>query len=250
MKAGVYVFAVIGVLMTVGVGYIYATNSELMGEFWSVKEDFRALPSDRRTEVVAELPARITFEKEVAAEMAELPEERRTALYEQLKKSRDQVYDSFKKRITAEAEVARKAKEAKTDVKDVAKEIEKQLGKVDVGIDLTGKSKKPSVDNLSDVKKADDAVTNARVAYGEARESKTTSKRVDAAINVLKALETLGNKVTAARKKSLTSEEKGRLTSIVQGAKATWYDVKQTPGLMEDSRYNTLNESVKKKLNE
>ena len=250
MKAGVYVFAVIGVLMSAGVGYVYATNSELMGEFWSVKEDFRAVPSDRRTEVVAELPARITFEKEVAAEMAELPEERRTALYDQLKKSRDQVYESFKKRITAEAEVARKAKEAKTDVKDVAKEIEKQLGKVDVGIDLTGKSKKPAVDNLSDVKAADDAVTSARLEYGEARESSSTAKRVDAAVKVLKALDGLGDKVSAARKKSLTSDEKSRLSSIVQGAKATLYDVKQTPGLIDNATAKKYMTSIPQKLND
>src|SRR5919109_1744640 len=132
IQAGVYVFAIIGVLLTVGVGYVYATNSELVGQFWAVKDDFQAVPADRRTEVVAELPARITFEKEVAAEMAELPEERRTELYAQLKQSRDQVYKQFKERITQEAELTRKMKEASKPAAEVAKEIEKELGKLDV----------------------------------------------------------------------------------------------------------------------
>ncbi|MCA8946832.1 MAG: hypothetical protein KDB29_11440, partial [Planctomycetes bacterium] len=130
LKVAVYLFAVVGVVMTAGMGYVYPTNGELVDEFWSVKEDFRAVPADRRTEVVAELPARITFEREVAVEMAELPEERRTDLYEQLKKSREQVYEQFKQRISAEASVVREAKKTQQDVKEVTRTIEEKLGKV------------------------------------------------------------------------------------------------------------------------
>src|SRR5690606_33710876 len=189
--------------MTIGVGYVYAANSQLMGEFWAVKDDFRAVPSERRTEVVAELPARITFEKEVAAEMAELPEERRAELYEQLTKSREQVYAQFKARITAEAAVAREAKKAQKHVKQVAEEIEKKLGKVNVGIDLTGKGKS-GPDNLADVNSAKGDVADARLAYGEALESRDGARRVTAAVGVLEALDKLGDKVQAARKKSLS----------------------------------------------
>jgi hypothetical protein len=249
LKAGVYVFALVGVIMTAGVGYIYATNSELMGEFWAVKDDFQAVPADRRTEVVAELPARITFEREVAAEMAELPEERRAELYEQLKKSRDQVYAQFKNRITAEATVAREAKAAKKDVKEVADEIERQLGKVNVGIDLTGKSSEPAVDNLAEVETAKSAITKARVEYGKARLSGDSSKRVDAAVEVLKAIDAFGDSVQTAQRKGLSTAEKSRLTNSVTDVKQTFYDIKQTPGLAEDSRAKPYFTSIPEKLN-
>lgn len=250
VKAGVYVFAVLGIVMTVGVGYVYATNSELMGEFWSVKEDFRAVPADRRQEVFAELPARITFEREVAEEMAELPEERRTLLYEQLEKSRAQVYEQFQKRISAEAEVVREAKKTQQDVKQVTKAIEDKLGKVNVGIDMTGSGKTAGPDNLADVVKADGAVSKARLAYGKTFSSSSTDKRVDAAVGVLKALDAFGDKVQAARKKNLSSDEKARLSDLIQGAKATLYDVKQTPGLLENKTALSLTKSIPNKLNE
>lgn len=249
LHVAVYVFAVIGILMTVGVGYVYVANSQLMGEFWAVKEDFRAVPDERRTEVVAELPARITFEKEVAAEMAELPEERRAALYEQLKKSREQVYSQFKARITAEAGVAREAKKAQKDVKQVAEEIEKQLGKVNVGIDLTGKGKS-GPDNLADVHKANGTVADARLAYGESLESADGARRVKAAIGVLEALDKLGDNVQAARRKSLSDDEKSRLSNVVKDAKATLFDVKQTPKLSDDAKAKKLMVSIPQKLNE
>lgn len=249
LKVTVYLFAVVGVVMTAGMGYVYATNGELVDEFWSVKEDFRAVPADRRTEVVAELPARITFEREVAVEMAELPEERRTDLYEQLKKSREQVYEQFKQRISAEASVVREAKKTQQDVKEVTRTIEEKLGKVNVGIDLTGKSSS-GPDNLAAVIQADGAVSKARLEYGKSRESGSTEKRVDAAVDVLKALDALGERVQAARKKSLTSDEKARLSDIVQGAKATLYDVKQTPGLLENKSALALTKSIPAKLNE
>lgn len=250
LKAAVYVFAVVGVVMTAGIGYVYATNGELMGEFWSVKEDFRAVPADRRQEVVAELPARITFEREVADEMAELPEERRTDLYDQLKKSREQVYDSFKNRIHAEAELVREAKKTQQDVKQVTKTIEEKLGKVNVGIDMTGKGKAAAPDNLADVVKADSAVSTARLEYGKTFGSRNTEERVQAAVGVLKALDALGDKVKAARRKNLTSDEKSRLSGIVQGAKATLYDVKQTPGLLENKTALTLTKRIPDKLND
>ena len=250
LKAGVYLFAIVGVVMTAGVGYVYVTNGELMGEFWSVKDDFRAVPADRRTEVVAELPARITFEREVADEMAELPEERRTELYNQLKESRERVYEQFKLRITQEAEVARKMKEASKPVEDVAREIEKELGKVNVGIDLTGKNNKPAIDNLSDVNKAKGHITTARVGYGQARLSGKTDDRVNAAIDVLKAIDKFGDEVQSAQRKNLTSDERSRLSDMVTDVKQTFYDVKQTPGLMEDSRSKPYFTSIPKKLND
>ncbi|MCG3182376.1 MAG: hypothetical protein ICCCNLDF_00438 [Planctomycetes bacterium] len=249
LHVAVYVFAVIGILMTAGVGYVYVANSQLMGEFWSVKDDFRAVPDERRTEVVAELPARITFEKEVAAEMAELPEERRAELYEQLTKSREQVYAQFKTRITAEAAVAREAKKAQKDVKQVAEEIEKKLGKVNVGIDLTGKGKS-GPDNLADVNSAKGDVADARLAYGEALESRDGARRVTAAVGVLEALDKLGDKVQAARRKSLSADEKDRLSDVVKDAKATLYDVKQTPKLSDDAKAKKLMASIPQKLNE
>ena len=248
-KAGVYVFAVVGVAMTLGVGYVYATNGELMGEFWGVKDDFRAVPPDRRQEVVAELPARITFEREVADEMAELPEERRNELYNQLKESRDKVYEQFKLRITKEAEIARKMKEASKPVEDVAKEIEKELGKVNVGIDMTGTNKKAAPDNLTDVNKAKSAITNARVAYGKARLTGKTTDRVDAAIEVLKAIDNFGAEVQSAQRKKLTADEKSRLSDMVTDVKQTFYDIKQTPGLLEDSRAKPYFTSIPEKLN-
>jgi hypothetical protein len=101
-KLVVCLFALVGVLVSAGVGYVAGTNSDLAQQFWGVKDDFAQVPVDRRKEVFAELPARIQFEREVREDLSVLPVERQAALYEQLSKSRDTVFDGFKQRIAAE----------------------------------------------------------------------------------------------------------------------------------------------------
>jgi hypothetical protein len=241
------VFGIIGMLATAGAGYIYATNSELVGEFWAVKDDFKAVPAERREEVIAELPARITFEREVRQDMSELPDDRQAELYSQLTKSRDSVFEQFKQRIHAEAEIARKAKEAKQSVAEVSKTIERELGKVDVGVDLTPRARAPKVDNLAGVSAARGDVSRARLSYGEAIDR--GGDRVAPAVSVLTALDRLGDEVQAARRKELSSYEQDRLTDVVTDAKATLYDVKQTPGLSSDPTAMKLLQSVPAKLN-
>ncbi|MBX3458873.1 MAG: hypothetical protein KF696_02770 [Planctomycetes bacterium] len=247
-KALVAVFAVVGVITSAGVGYVYATNSELMDQFWAVKDDFKAVAPERRKEVVAELPARITFEKQVGSDMQALPEERQKELYEQLTKSRDTVFEQFKQRIAAEAEIARKAEAAKTAKEDVAKEIEKQLGKVDVGVDLGGKNKTPKEDPLKAVNAAESDVSKATMAYGRAMGSSDGKARVDAAVGVLRALDKLGTEVQIARKKNLAAEDKSRLEKTVAEARTTLQDVKKTPGLDSNAEAMKLMPSVSSKL--
>lgn len=246
-QAAVYVFAIIGVLMTAGVGFVYATNSELMGEFWSVKDDFKQVPAERRNEVIAELPARITFEREVAEDMGVLPEERQADLYEQLANSREQVFEQFKKRITAEAEIVRAANETGDAIKDVTKRIESELGKVKVGVDLGDKASKSSQpDPLAGVLAVQDELSDARLEYGHAR-SGGGDARVKAAVDVLKVLDRLGDEVVKARA-GLDSKDKRRLSRIVTDAKATLFDIKHTPQLDKDPTAKKLLKSVPPKL--
>ncbi len=250
MLAAVYLFAILGVLVTGGVGYVYATNGELMDQFWAVKDDLKAIPAERRTEVVAELPERITFEKEVREDLGVLPAERQSALYEQLAKSRDQVFEQFKKRIKAEADIARAAQKEQKGAAEVSKEIEKQLGKVDVGVSLGGQPKAPAANNLSEVDSALDNLSVAREAHAAAHDTSDKQKRVNGAIGVMEALDKLGDKIVAARKKSLTEAEKSRLSTVVRDAKNTLFDTRQTPGLVDHPKYKGLNESIGKKLNQ
>jgi hypothetical protein len=242
------VFAVVGVVVTAGVGYVYATNSELVNEFWSVKEDFRSVPPDRRTEVFAELPARITFEKEVRKDMQDLPQERQRELYVQLAASRDTVFAQFKQRISAEAAIARAASGPEKAVAEVTKKIEQQLGKVNVGIDMTSKPKVQRTDPLAQVQAVRGDLAKARLDYGYAHEN--GGDRVEAAVGVLNVLDRLGDEVIRARTHELTGNEKGRLDDIITDAKATLYDIKQTPGLMEDAKARELLRSIPPKLNE
>ncbi|MCC6465163.1 MAG: hypothetical protein IT463_07475 [Planctomycetes bacterium] len=243
LQLALYVFAFLGVVVSAVGGWTYFSNQELFSEFWAVRDDFKATPTERRQEVIAELPARITFEREVREDMQALPAERQKELYEQLANSRKQVFEQFKNRISAEAEIVRKSQGAK----DVAKQIEATLGKVSVGIDLTGKgSAKP--DQLTEVNTAKADLSKARLAYGEALETSDTKKRVDAAVGVLNALDKLGDRIQAANKKSLSGDEKERLSDIVTDAKATLYDVKQTPGLANDTRAQKLLKSIPPKL--
>ncbi|MBE7493288.1 MAG: hypothetical protein HS108_16215 [Planctomycetes bacterium] len=249
LKLGLYVFALLGLVVTAFSGYVYATNKELASQFWEVRGDLKLVPDERRKEVVGELPARITFEREVREDMGALPDDRQKELYEQLASSRDQVFKQFKERIKAEAEIARKAK----DAQEATKKIEEALGKVSVGIDLKGGSSKPvapRVDNLAAVEKSRAEVIRARANYGAAKDTRDSGKITDAAIRILEALDKLGTEVQAARKKSLASDEKERLSDIVQDAKATLYDTKQTPGLAENARAKPLLESIPRKLNE
>ncbi|MEE9312066.1 MAG: hypothetical protein V3V10_06585 [Planctomycetota bacterium] len=241
-----YVFAFLGFSLTVLGGYTYASNSELFSEFWDVKDDYKAVPEDRRQEVLAELPARITFERDVAEDLNALPEERRTALYEQLKKSRDASFEAFKMRIHAEAEIARKIKDTE-DKANVVDAIKKELGTVNVGIDLTGK-KKSAKSQLSGVKTARANVAKAMEEY-DALDGSVKTRHINAAIEVLSKLDGLGNEVVKARKKNLSSDDKSRLSDIVGVAKRQLYEVKKyTPGLGGDSRFKKYVPSIGKKL--
>ncbi|MDC1143210.1 hypothetical protein OAU50_08980 [Planctomycetota bacterium] len=244
-----YVFAFVGLCTVVLGGWTYASNSELFSEFWDVKDDYKAVPEDRRKEVVAELPARITFEREVAEDLGALPEERRTALYEQLTKSRDSVFEGFKLRISAEAEIARKMKDAK-DKSVIAKEIETTLGKVNVGIDMTGnKKKKAEPSQLGGVESAMKKVDSAMSKYDKTPGSPQTG-HVNAAVNVLAGLDKLGDEVVKARKKKLSSEDSSRLNRIVGDAKRQLFNVKKfTPGLSDDSRFKKYAQGIPSKLN-
>lgn len=252
MLAAVYLFAILGVLVTGGVGYVYATNGELMDQFWAVKDDLKAIPAERRKEVVAELPQRITFEKEVREDLGVLPEERQVALYEQLAKSRDQVFEQFKNRIKAEAGIARAAQKDQKAAAEVSKEIEKQLGKVDVGVSLSGQPKPAPApaNNLSDIDKALDNLSVAREGHAAAHDTSDKQKRVNGAIGVMEALDKLGDQVVIARKKNLSETEKTRLSTVVRDAKNTLFDTRQTPGLVDHPKYKGLNESIGKKLNQ
>ena len=248
VKLMVYVFAFIGVLVTAGGGYTYATNSELVNEFWSVKDDFRAVAPERKKEVFAELPARVKFEREVGAEMAVLPEERQKELYEQLAKSRDAVFESFKKRIKAEADITKAAK----DKVEAAKEIVNKLGKVDVSVDLGGgkKVETPKADPLKGVMAARDKLDAAVANFGEVRDSTTdTKKRVAVAVEGLKALDKLGDEIVKARKLSLGGDDKSRLGGVVGSAKESFQMFKATPGLDADSTAKPLLAGIPKKLN-
>lgn len=248
VKLMVYVFAFIGVLVTAGGGYTYATNPELVNEFWAVKEDFRAVPAERKKEVIAELPARVKFENAVAAEMNALPEERQKELYEQLAKSRDAVFENFKKRITAEAEITRQTKDKAAAVK----EIVNKLGKVDVSVDLSGgkKAELPKSDPLAGVMSARDKLDGAISNFGDVRDSTSdTKKRVGAAVDGLKAIDKLGDEIVKARKMNLSSDDKARLSGVVGSAKESFQMFKATPSLDADPTAKTLLANIPKKLN-
>lgn len=249
LKLGLYVFAFLGFVVSATAGYTYFTNKELAAQFWEVRGDFNQVPAERQKEVVAELPARITFEREVREDMGVLPEDRQKELYEQLAGSRDQVFKQFKDRIAKEAEIARTVK----DAKEATKKIEESLGKVNVGIDLKGGSKStpaPKPDNLAGVEKSRGDVARARAAYGTAKDTGNSTAITNAAIKILESLDKLGTEVVNARKKSLTADEKDRLSDIVLDAKATFFDTKQTPGLMENPKAKPLLKSIPDKLSE
>jgi uncharacterized protein YhaN len=246
VKLFTYVFAFVGVLVTAGGGYVYATNSELVNEFWSVKDDFRQVAPERRKEVIAELPARVTFEREVGAEMAVLPEERQKELYEQLAKSRDAVFDNFKKRIKAEADITKATK----DKAEAAKEIINKLGKVNVSVDMGSRKTEAPKDSLAGVMAARDKLDAAVANFGEVRDtSSDTKKRVAAAVDGLKALDKLGDEVVKARGSSLSSDDKSRLSGVIASAKESFQMFKATPGLDADSSAKPLLASIPKKLN-
>lgn len=242
-----YVFAFVGLVVTAACSYIYFTNQDLVTEFWSVKNDFQSVPDDRKHEVVAELPARITFEREVREDLSVLPDERQQELYKQLTKSRQTVFDGFKERIKQEAEIARKEKDA-TKAVSIIKET---LGKVDVKVNLTGgskpelKPKKP--DPFDGLDKARDDLAKAKGKYFDA---KAGSGRTKAAVDILAALDRVADEIRSLRKKSLNASQKSELDSATQDAKTTLYDTKQTPGLLSDAKAKKYLKSIPEKLSE
>lgn len=243
VKLALYAFALVGLLVSAASGYIYATNTELVKEFWNVREDVRALPDERRLEVVAELPARIKFEREVREDMKTLPVERQLELYQQLESSRDQVFEQFKQRIHAEAEISRKAR----DAKDATKQITEKLGKVSVGFDLKGGAKAaptPRPDALARVEGARTGVADARDGFNASRSSSDKRQRVDAAVAMLDALDKLGDEIGKTKAGTMSVDEKQRLNNIVRDARELFIIARQTPGLDEDVRAKPLLASI------
>lgn len=242
-KAGVVIFSMVGVLFSAGAAWLLATNADLAGEFWSVRDDLSQIPGDRREEVVAELPARIRFENEVRSDLEALPEERRTELYEQLAKSREALFDQFRQRIAREAEIARQQK----DAEDAVKAIRDQLGAVSVEVEVKDRSTSSGKSPLAGVRSAEEGVDDAAAVYGRASES---SDKVKTAVGVLKALDALADEVVTARRSSLSSSDKAALDKIVTSAKATLATIRQTPGLSSDAAAQKLLKSVPEKLND
>lgn len=249
-KLLVGVLAVVGLVASAGAGYVFATHSELVSQFWSVKDDFKAVPAERRTEVVAELPERISFEREVRDDMHVLPEERQQELYAQLSASRESVFAQFKQRIHAEAEIARKAAAAKQAAGEVAGEIVRQLGNVNVGVELTPReAPTPRPDPLAGVSEAEAELSAAIMGYSEARQTSDSAARLEAAVEILRKLDGLGNEVQAARHKELTSGEKSRLMRTVQRGRKCFQDTKSsTPGLNTNEEALRLSQSIAGKL--
>jgi len=245
IKAATYVCALVGALVIGASGYVYATNCDLVTAFWNVRQDVRAVPDQRRLEVIAELPARITFEREVRADMESLPEDRQAALYEQLARSREQVFTQFAQRIRQEAEIARIAKSAA----EATEKIVETLGKVSVGVSLRPEPlPAPRPDLLARVEDARLEVANARATMHQARQTADGEGRVQAALGILVALDKLGDEIVVARALTLSDKERRRLETIVHDAKETLYATRQTPGLDENPQAMALLAQVPPKL--
>ena len=244
-KAAVYVFAVIGVLVSGFGGYVYATNSELVNQFWEVRGDFNEVSSERRVEVIAELPARITFERDVRENLAVLPEERQQALYEQLKLSRESVFESFSKRIAAEAKIVSSTK----DVKEAVKKITRELGKIEVKVNLT-RERKPAKrrppDPLRNLKTSLDGLFAAQVKYDKARGD--TNRMITAGLGVLRALDRLGNQLRDAKRKNLDAGQKSELKRAAHTGRMALVAVRQTPRLDDNPAAKKLLTTVGPKL--
>ncbi len=243
-KAVVYLFAVVGVLVSAGVGYIVGTNSDLVPAFMGVKDDFAQVPVERRKEVVAELPARIKFEREVRDDMAVLPAERQQALYDQLGKSRDAVFEGFKKRTAEEAKIAREIKDKEEALKKI-----KALPEVSVKVNMTDKPEPaPKADVLAGVRSALKEVVTAMDGYFKAKESNNPKGLRSAAVTALRALDKLGDKVVGVDKKSLGSDEKSDLESICTDALVKLKTAKETPGLIDEPQAKPSFTSIGPKL--
>lgn len=246
----VVVLAVVGLAASAGIGYVFAAHGELVNQFWAVKDDFKAVPAERRTEVIAELPERISFEREVRNDMQALPDERQFELYAQLAASRNRVFEQFKQRIHAEAEIARASAAAKQAAEEVAGEIVRQLGKVDVGIEMTPrKAPAPRPDPLVGLTEAEGELTSAVMGLSEARGTSDSDARLNAAVGVLRALDTLGDEVQTARRQELSAGEKSRLVRTVERARTLFQDVKSsTPGLNTNEEALRLSRNIAGKL--
>jgi hypothetical protein len=237
-----YVFAFVGLLCTVAGVYVIGTNSELAGEFMAVRDDFREVPPERRKEVFSELPKRIQFEREVRDDMKALPDERQKALYEELDRSRTSLFENFKKRIHAEAEIARAAKDPAAAVKDIGEKLGDFAVKVDSG-------RKTGPDNLAPVREARDGVHTAEKAWGEAKK-KGSADLTPQALGILRALDKLALEISQARGKPLSSSERDALDDLTQEAKNVLYNVKKdNPKLADNREAGQLLESIPNRLN-
>jgi hypothetical protein len=256
-KTMTVIFALIGVAFSGAAGYAIATHGELVSEFWSVKDELNHVPAERRTEVIAELPSRIAFEGAVRADMQDLPPERQAELYAQLATSRDRVFEQFKQRIRAEADIARKASATERAVGEVAEEIVKQLGRVEVGIELAPRKQteptpqpqpEPRQDPLKGLSAAESDLGAAVSVYGSTLNTADSAARLEAAVDVLRSLDRLGDEVQSARAHDLTATEKSRLMRAVDNGRKTLQNIKHTPGLSNHAEAVRLSQSAASKL--
>jgi len=241
------VFAIIGVLVTLSGGIVIATNTELASEFWGVRNEFNAVPAERKQEVLRELPARISFEREVGEDMTVLPQERQTVLYKELASSRDMLFVQFKERIAAEAKIIRETEDAKKAIE----KIKVDLGEIapEISIRPSVKRETPKAPPLAGVESASMELMDANGAYYDAR-GDDGSARVEAAVGVLKALDKLASEIEKARGAELNENQRNRLDKWTTSAKKNLVTVKQTPGIENNAEASRLMKSIPEKLAE
>jgi hypothetical protein len=238
LKLFVFVFAVIGAAVSGVAGYTYVSHPELVSSLLEARGELRQVPAERRSAVLAELPERATLEREVLADMEELPEERRVALYDKLEEDRARVLERFKEQVAREAEGVRKARSIRDAITEPVREaIQTVTSNVLPGL--------PSADPLADLKAAHEDMKQARSAFGDVR---TSGDNQGAAVEVLKALDRMGNEYQALDRSNLSDSRQRQADTIMQDARVTLMDMRQTPGLNNNDEASKLLSSVGAKL--
>jgi hypothetical protein len=238
LKLLVFVFAVIGVAVSGMAGYMQATHPETVARLMETRKEMDGVPGERRVAVMAELPGRAALEREVLEDMAELSEERRQALFEQLEQDRAKVLERFKQQVAREAETARK----KRDVREAITEPVREAARTVTSNVLPALS---GGDPLAGLKAAHEDMREARSEFGQVR---TSGSNQDEAVRVLKALDRMGDEYQALDRANLSDSRQRQAGELMREARQTLYDMRQTPGLNNNEEAAQLLSTIGAKL--
>jgi hypothetical protein len=269
-KLLVVLLSLAGVATVSAGGYLAIHHPELIAEYWEARQAFVSLSAERREAVMADAPARARLEWDLQDDLRDLAPATRDQLLLELSREEDAVRTRWAARVAGLAEAARAKSAAEAATQPRATEtitpepatpaaVEPDIVKPVTPAQPALPEPKPEPVPTGETRPAgplDEVLVHRAALEGPKGEYSRTlvagdgNARIDAAVDVLRALDQLAQAVQEARRAELSNPAQRKLAEVVQEAKYLLYTVRQTPGLQNNEEARELLQKVPATLND